>query len=58
MFIINEWYLKVKNVSTISNIRVTFQKNLPDWLSKNCYIISFNKSVVSPAMAWYTRRIN
>ena len=47
MLIINDWYLKVKNVSTISNIRVTFQKNSPDWLSKDCYIMSLDESVCS-----------
>ena len=59
MLIINEWYLKVKNVSTISNIRVTFQKNLsdclPDWLSKNRYMellkISFRQPEVVLALA-------
>ena len=59
MLIINEWYLKVKNVSTIRNIRVTFQKNLsdflPDWLSKNRYMellkISFRQPEVVLALA-------
>lgn len=59
MLIINEWYLKVKKVSTISNIRVTSQKNLsdclPDWLSKNRYMellkISFRQPEVVLALA-------
>ena len=55
MLIINEWYLKVKNVSSIRNIRVTFQKNLSDWLSKNRYMellkISFRQPEVVLALA-------
>ena len=42
----------------IPNVRMTIRKNLHNKLNKHHFLTSFNKFIVSPDMAWYTRHIN
>ena len=42
----------------IPNVRMIIRKSLRNRLNKRRFLTSFNKFVVSPDMAWYTRHIN